>query len=110
MECLVDGEMLVLQGEDLIAMDVREGYINRDQQPYISSPSPPPLSITKIQSSTPKDQRPYNLLTLLVAQRQHLPFAFTDLVAIDRLDCEIVAGEGECFLFHVECHWLGTAL
>ena len=41
MECLVDGEMLVLQGEDLIAMDVREGYINRDQQPYISSPSPP---------------------------------------------------------------------
>ena len=50
------------------------------------------------------------LLTLLVAQRYHFPFAFTDLDPVDRLDCEIIAGEGESFFFHVESHWLGLAL
>lgn len=76
-------------------------------------PSTPPLS----QLPKPIDTRTINAntktikpLTFLIAQRQHLPLAFTNLDAIDRLDREILAGEGECFLLHVQGHWLGVAL
>lgn len=46
-ESLVDGEMLVLQGEDLVALDVREGYIcgtcdQQQQQPAHTLPNPSP--------------------------------------------------------------------
>ena len=33
MKSLVDGEVFVLQGKDLIALDVREDCITRDQRP-----------------------------------------------------------------------------
>lgn len=71
-ERLVDCEMLVLQGEELIVMHVRE--------------------------------------CLLIAQGQQLPFAFANLDAVDGLDREIVAGEGEGFFLHVQGDWLRVAL
>lgn len=62
-----------------------------------------------MRARSPNDKN-IQLLTLLVAQRYHFPFAFTDLDAVDRLDCEIFAGEREGFFFHVESHWLRIAL
>lgn len=49
-------------------------------------------------------------LTLLIAQRHHLSLAFTDLNPMDRLDREIIAGEGEGFFLHVQGHCLRVAL
>ena len=56
-ESFVDGEMLLLQGEDLIALDVREGCVTRDQR---HSP-PPPLPLAVPASATrSKDEGPYS--------------------------------------------------
>lgn len=77
--------------------------IIHDQRPPHHIP-PPSSSALNQRTNT------LQLLTLLIAQRQQLPFAFTYLDATDSLDGEIIAGERECFFFHVEGHWLGVAL
>lgn len=134
-EGLVEGEMLLLQREQIRAVDVREGCIVLYASPMISNKSPtsiyiklprspPPGALFSI--SSPKgsnifefdtgvnDKRkktpPLHSLTLLVAQGQQFPFTFADVGSGDGLDGEVVAGEGEGFFLHVEGHGLGEAL
>ena len=66
MESLVDGEMLVFQGEDLMVVDVREGcWEFRDQQ-ILSFPS----SLKPMNTSARSQMmNTLQVLTLLVAQR-----------------------------------------
>jgi hypothetical protein len=48
------------------------------------------------------------LLTLLIAYRQYLPFAFEQLDAGRSLDCKVIP-EGEGLLFHVQDIFLRIA-
>lgn len=134
-EGLVEGEMLLLQREQIRAVDVREGCIVLYASPVISNKSPtsiyiklprsPPLGpffqyllrndqiyLNLIPASTTRERKPPPLhsLTLLVAQGQQFPFTFADVGSGDGLDGEVVAGEGEGFFLHVEGHGLGEAL
>lgn len=47
--------------------------------------------------------------TFLLADRQNFPLAFTYFHARDGLDRKVIAGQGECFLLHVQCRLLRDA-
>jgi hypothetical protein len=97
-EALVDGEMFVLQGENLVALNVRE-LLCQTQIHQVSFVLPHGVERRETQS---KGLGVAGGHTLCLANRQDLALAFAHGEPRNRGDGEVVAGQREDFLLHLQ--------